>query len=270
MADQLKNGIPPAISDGKGRTSGLARRFLQELAEKALETAEALANLSLATISGVLPIVQGGTGQITQTAAFDALDPLTTKGDLIVHNGTNSVRQAVGANNTIVVADSAQANGLKWLAFESLPHGDRVRVISAASGQRNFPSNTTFTDGPAFVMPACEWQAPEASASDRVLFPLDLLVGDRIKSVKIYGRTGGASAQFAGKVWKRAMTSAAASQLGTTQTTSNGGTADDSVTISGLTETVVAGTQYFAEFQTSGITVANRMCYGLELTYDRP
>ena len=42
---------------------------------------------------------------------------LTTKGDLIVATASSTVaRQAVGANNTVFVADSAQTNGVKWSA----------------------------------------------------------------------------------------------------------------------------------------------------------
>lgn len=61
-----------------------------------------------------LAISRGGTGQATATAAFDALSPLTTKGDLIVHNGTNNVRIGVGSNNTVLTADSTQSTGVKW------------------------------------------------------------------------------------------------------------------------------------------------------------
>lgn len=68
----------------------------------------------VSTIADPLPIANGGTGQTTATAAFNALDPLTTKGDLIVHDGTNSVRQAIGANGTVWTADSAQTNGGKY------------------------------------------------------------------------------------------------------------------------------------------------------------
>ena len=72
------------------------------------------ANLILDNLGGVLSITKGGTGQSTQTAAFDALAPTTTKGDLIVHNGSDNIRVAVGANDTVVVADSATASGIKY------------------------------------------------------------------------------------------------------------------------------------------------------------
>ena len=76
-----------------------------------------LSNVSLSTqVTGTLPIANGGTGQTTQTAAFDALSPLTTKGDLVVHNGTNDVRLAVGSNGQLLTADSAEATGVKWAA----------------------------------------------------------------------------------------------------------------------------------------------------------
>lgn len=44
-----------------------------------------------------LPIANGGTGQTTATAAFDALSPLTTTGDLPYYNGTHNVRLGIGA-----------------------------------------------------------------------------------------------------------------------------------------------------------------------------
>ena len=64
--------------------------------------------------SGTLPLGRGGTGQTAKTAAFDGLAPSTTKGDLIVHNGTNNVRVGVGTTNQVLVADNGQAAGVKW------------------------------------------------------------------------------------------------------------------------------------------------------------
>lgn len=65
------------------------------------------------TISlGTVGITNGGTGQTTQTAAFDALSPTTTKGDLIVSNGSDNVRFPAGTNGYCVTYDSAQTTGL--------------------------------------------------------------------------------------------------------------------------------------------------------------
>ena len=73
------------------------------------------AAVSLANeITGTLGIGNGGTGQTTQTAAFNALDPLTTKGDIIVNDGTNSVRQGVGTDDQAIAADSTQTNGIRY------------------------------------------------------------------------------------------------------------------------------------------------------------
>jgi hypothetical protein len=66
--------------------------------------------------TGTLPIANGGTGQTTAGAAFGALAPTTTKGDLIGHNGTANVRVPVGTNGHVLTADSAEASGVKWAA----------------------------------------------------------------------------------------------------------------------------------------------------------
>jgi hypothetical protein len=67
-------------------------------------------------VTGTVAIANGGTGQTTAVAAFDALSPATTKGDLIVSNGTDNVRQAVGTDTFVLTADSTTATGIKWAA----------------------------------------------------------------------------------------------------------------------------------------------------------
>lgn len=87
------------------------------LGTTALTFAKATGAISLtADVTGTLPIANGGTGQTTQTAAMDALSPTTTKGDLLVDNGTNVIRVAVGSNDQVLTADSTQASGVKWAA----------------------------------------------------------------------------------------------------------------------------------------------------------
>ena len=56
----------------------------------------------------------------TGVATADAAIPksiATTKGDILVATGSGTiVRQGVGANNTVLTADSAEADGVKWAA----------------------------------------------------------------------------------------------------------------------------------------------------------
>jgi hypothetical protein len=54
-------------------------------------------------ISGTVPIANGGTGQTSAAAAFNALSPITTTGDLIVGNGLNSAtRLGIGSTGQVL------------------------------------------------------------------------------------------------------------------------------------------------------------------------
>jgi hypothetical protein len=65
-------------------------------------------------LAGTLAIANGGTGQTSAAAAFDALSPTSAKGDLIVYDGADNVRLPVGTNGQILVADSTTTEGVKW------------------------------------------------------------------------------------------------------------------------------------------------------------
>jgi hypothetical protein len=96
--------------------------------------------LTLATV----PIAKGGTGQTTKTAAFDALAPNTTKGDVTVFNGTNNIRLPAGTDTYVLTADATQASGLKWAAIPG--------AISSLNGLTS--STQTFAIGTAGTAPA--------------------------------------------------------------------------------------------------------------------
>jgi hypothetical protein len=50
-------------------------------------------------------IADGGTGQSTATAGFDALSPTTTRGDIITRGAANNGRLAIGAADTLLKSD---------------------------------------------------------------------------------------------------------------------------------------------------------------------
>jgi hypothetical protein len=60
-----------------------------------------------------VPIASGGTGQTTATAAFDALAPTTTAGDVIYFNGTDNVRLGIGTAGQALVVNSG-ATAPEW------------------------------------------------------------------------------------------------------------------------------------------------------------
>ena len=65
-------------------------------------------------------IADGGTGQSTATLGFNALSPLTTKGDIIVRDTTNNIRLPVGSDNLVLAANSAASSGLAWTSASVL------------------------------------------------------------------------------------------------------------------------------------------------------
>ena len=74
----------------------------------------ATATSGAVTLAGTLNIANGGTGQITASAAFNALSPITTTGDLIVGTGTNTAgRLAVGASGYVLTSNGTTSS---WAA----------------------------------------------------------------------------------------------------------------------------------------------------------
>ena len=63
--------------------------------------------------AGILYFTATGTAIFYDYIQAGAVSPLTTKGDVYTFS-TSDARLGVGANNTVLTADSAQATGLKW------------------------------------------------------------------------------------------------------------------------------------------------------------
>jgi hypothetical protein len=139
--------MPSSLTAGNATNSGVS---LTGAVDGALEiktgsgagtTAVTVSTGQIVTLANALPIASGGTGGTTAVTAFDALSPATTKGDLIVSNGTDNVRQAVGTNDYVLTADSTTATGIKWAA-------------AGAGGSGGFSAMQTFASSGTFTVPA--------------------------------------------------------------------------------------------------------------------
>lgn len=90
---------------------------------------------------GTLPVANGGTGQTTATAAFDALSPVTTQGDLIIGDAANqNTRLGIGAASTVLTSNGTTAS---WQANVTSVVGAKVVIVSAPG-----VSTTTLSDSP--------------------------------------------------------------------------------------------------------------------------
>jgi len=77
--------------------------------------------------AGQLSIARGGTSASTALGAFNALSPLTTRGDLLTRDASNNVRLAVGGANTLLKSNGTDPSWLDyttdWLSQYALLAG---------------------------------------------------------------------------------------------------------------------------------------------------
>jgi len=96
--------------------TGTSNSTLITLSALSLPGSQVTGNISgnAANVTGTVAILNGGTGQTTAGAAFNALSPITTTGDLILGTGVNTAsRLAIGANGYLLTSNGTTAS---WAA----------------------------------------------------------------------------------------------------------------------------------------------------------
>ena len=101
--------------------------------------------------SGTVPIANGGTGQTTASTGFNALSPITTTGDLIIGNGTNSAtRLGIGTTGQILTSSGTapQWSTLSGVAVTTLSFGTTgLTPSTATSGAITVAGTLAITNG---------------------------------------------------------------------------------------------------------------------------
>jgi hypothetical protein len=105
-----------------------------------------LPNADINFVTG-LPIANGGTGQTSASAAFNALSPITTTGDLIIGNGTNSAtRLAISSTPGYVLTSNGTTAA--WAASTGgvTSVGATAPVASSGGATPTISLNTAYGD----------------------------------------------------------------------------------------------------------------------------
>ena len=105
----------------------------------------------------------GGSGDVATDAIWDA------KGDLAAGTGANTAAKlTVGANDTVLMADSGQSNGLKWVASQTpstQAFGDAAAEGTADTYARGDHKHAMPADPGGYALPKLSNQASNYSAS---------------------------------------------------------------------------------------------------------
>lgn len=182
--------------------------------------------LTDAALSAAVGIAKGGTGQTSKTPAFDALAPTTTKGDLIVYDGSDNVRKAVGTPGYGLISDPDDSNGLSYNLFGAF-NDYRLEI----------GSGTTLA----------YQQSPAGTAS----------------ALRLVAWTGKAITLYYGNAWRNYRALTAGCPVFNLSTTSSSSTTNGSNAVTGLDDTTqlcigmkITGTGIPANTTISGITGA--------------
>lgn len=90
-------------------------------------------------------VVDGGTGGSTATAGFNALSPVTTRGDIIVRGATNNQRLALGSSGKVLKSDGTDTVwGYSHESFV-IACSDETTAITATTGKVEFRMPYAFT-----------------------------------------------------------------------------------------------------------------------------
>ncbi len=175
-------------------------------------------------------IAYGGTGQTTQTAAFDALSPLTTAGDTLYYNGTHNVRLGIGSSGQVLTVVSGEP---AWAA----------PTVS--------PSSITLTNNHILVGNASNLAADVAMSGDVSIVASGATTIQSIQGKTVIGTTGTTNVVFsASPTLTGTITAAAANFSGAISASNFSGsssgtnTGDQTITLTG--DVTGSGTGSFA------------------------
>lgn len=147
---ESSSGVVPVVDGGTGFSSYTTGDTLYASGSTALSklaigtTSQALIVVGGLPAYGTLPLLGGGTGQTTKAPAFDALQPMTTSGDIIYGGASGTGTRLPKGSDTQVLT---LASGLpSWANPASSPTNNYYSGYTAAAGNWTRTA-TSYGDG---------------------------------------------------------------------------------------------------------------------------
>lgn len=153
LGDLIVGGTAGAATRLAGDTSN-TRKFLRELSSGGVATTPAWDTLLAAdvptlnqnttgtasNVTGTVAIANGGTGQTAKTAAFDALQPMTTGGDLIYGGASGSGTRLANGSIGQVLTSAGGTSAPTWSNRQFV-----VGTVQASDGALTSSTYAAFT-----------------------------------------------------------------------------------------------------------------------------
>jgi hypothetical protein len=136
------------------------------------DVVDAFTRASSLSLGTALTVANGGTGQTTASAAFNALSPITTTGDLILGNGVNSAtRLPIGSSGFVLTSDGTTASwqaavtvsgNNTWTGIQTFTNS-LLRLLGSSTGYTTFTSLNVSASNFTLTLPAANTTVPVAT-----------------------------------------------------------------------------------------------------------
>ena len=149
------NIITATLNGNASNITATTNSTLTTLTSLSLPGSQVTGNISgnAANVTGIVAIANGGTGQTSANAAFDALSPMTTLGDIIYENSTPTAARLPG-NITVTrefltsQGTGSSANAPAWSSLISGDIPNNAANTTGTSSNITATSNSTLTSLP--------------------------------------------------------------------------------------------------------------------------
>jgi len=129
---------------------------------------------AFSNISGTVTVLQGGTGQTTVSAAFNALSPLATEGDLPYYHSSSNTRLGIGGTNAFLTSNGTDPS---WGPLTGAGFGSQTAntFLAAPNGSSGNPSFRTLVgaDIPTITISGGGTGQTTAASAFNALSPLN-------------------------------------------------------------------------------------------------